>query len=55
MAHSSVAFRFAKRVCVLLVCVSQGYTEAQYVDEAIAFITNYLKVNGPYDGFIGFS
>ncbi len=41
--------------CVLLVCVSQGFTEAQYVDEAIAFITNYLKVNGPYDGLIGFS
>lgn len=41
--------------CVLLVCASQGYTEAQYVDEAIAFITNHLKVNGPYDGLIGFS
>ena len=41
--------------CVLLVCAFQGYTEAQYVDEAIAFITNHLKVNGPYDGLIGFS
>lgn len=33
----------------------QDYTEFYHADEAITYITDYMKLHGPYDGLIGFS
>ena len=36
--------------------VIQDYTEFYHVDEKLfSYITDYIKLHGPYDGFIGFS
>jgi hypothetical protein len=34
---------------------NKEYTEFYYVDEMISYISDYMKLHGPYDGFIGFS
>ncbi|KAH9576955.1 hypothetical protein CY35_01G189600 [Sphagnum magellanicum] len=34
---------------------NQEYTEFQGVEDAISFISDYMKTHGPYDGLVGFS
>jgi hypothetical protein len=34
---------------------NKDYTEFEGVEDAISFISDYMKTNGPYDGLVGFS
>jgi len=34
---------------------NEDFTEFYHADEAITYITDYMKLHGPYDGLIGFS
>jgi hypothetical protein len=44
------------RVFLLFCCCgNQDYTEFQGVEDAISFISDYMKTHGPYDGLVGFS
>jgi hypothetical protein len=36
-------------------CGNQDYTEFEGVEDAISFISDYMKTHGPYDGLVGFS
>lgn len=33
----------------------QDYTEYYHIDEMFSYITDYMKLHGPYDGLLGFS
>lgn len=34
---------------------NKDFTEFYHLDEMFAYVTDYMKLHGPYDGFLGFS
>jgi hypothetical protein len=42
-------------ILFLFLVPQQDFTEFYHADEAITYITDYMKLHGPYDGLIGFS